>query len=282
MSENYQRQEVKSVSCSALPVAAGGIIVAAGLVAIVLNALSSVAKEAYRAGTAKTPPTDLPKTIKSLGAIKCDTRPIQGGSCILNQVEGIKVSTLLQLSNSQYIVDNSTPIYQKMEALRSASTPVEARNAQASLINEVESSHQKLFVKGLTLACEKASLKAGFLSVNTTASNGLVRVVATDSLGRALVSEINAKSQEPRLVSETVGINDGSCKKIIDVFDKALEEQGVKSAPPRRKFTGGVCELEAVKEFLHRHMMPGKSNRENGIKRSQRLNNQKKQLRQRV
>ena len=103
-----------------------------------------------------------------------------------------------------------------------------------------------------------------------------MRVIATDPAGRTLVTEIvNSRDGEPGLETEVVGVTDGSCNPILDAFDKALEAEGVHSAPPTRKFTGGVCELAAAREFVRKKISQGQSS---GIKASS-SNNDIQQLR---
>lgn len=254
MSENYERREVRSVSSSVLPIAAGGIILAAGLVTTILRSLSTGAREAYRINSSNMPVCKS-NVIKPLTALRRRRTIVQYQKCVLSPTEAVKVSALLTISNSEYLAENTVPIRQKLQALQVANTQAEALNAQKSLTKELEAGHQRIFVKGLTLACAKASVKAGFTSVETQATDELVRVVASDSYGRALVTEINANAvQNPRIVTEVVGINDGSCKQIMDAFDRALEGQGVKSSPPKRKVTGGVCETAAALEFVRRNV----------------------------
>jgi hypothetical protein len=82
------------------------------------------------------------------------------------------------------------------------------------------------------------------------------------------------------MATEVVGISDGSCHAILDGFDRALEAQGVRAGPPRRKYTGGVCQLAAAQEFVRRkvrksspppaqQVQPGE---EQAVRRAQRLN----------
>lgn len=278
MSENYQRRDVRSVSCSVLPVAMFGIILAARVLTPILSSLSKAAREVYRKNAAAASPNQA-KIIKPLTTLRLENSPVQAGSHLLSQAEALKVSTLLAVSRSQCLIENGTEVYQKMEALRVAETPIAAQRAHKDLIGELESGHQRIFLKGLTLACTKAAIKAGFPSIQETSANGLMRIVATDRLGRALVTEIDGVGdREPRITTEVVGISDGSCTQIIDLFHKELEEQGIKSAPPKRKFTGGVCSMAAALEFIQRSVKPQPQNsitnsrNYSGERRIQRLN----------
>ena len=287
MSEYYQRQEVRSVSSSVLPIAAGSVIVAAGLVKVLLNSLSAAAREAHRINSINQPAT-VPHIIRP--GLQRSNPVMEVSRHGLKQTEAIKVSTLLTLTNSSYLTENSSDVHQKLEVLRLASTPLEAKNAAKNLLKEIESSHRRIFLKGLTIACERASVKAGFASVEThPLSTGMIRLVATDVHGRALVTEITAPASEaPKIVTEVVGVSDGTCRQIVDIYDKALEEQGIRSAMPKRKFTGGVCELAAARAFVRTPVRmsvasgrTAKTVKEDSIRRSQQLN-RKSYIRQRT
>jgi hypothetical protein len=198
----------------------------------------------------------------------------------LPATEAIQVSTLLTLATTPYWVEN-TVIRQTLASLQAATSLNAARQAQRNLFQTFEVSHHKVFVQAVKTACANAALKAGFPTLQTMPSiPGTLRLVATDISGRALVTEIHADpGREPSIEAEVVGISDGSCHRILDVFDRALQEQGVRSAPPRRKSTGGVCELAAAKEFVRRKVKrsstcvkPAFQKAKTAARRSQRLN----------
>jgi hypothetical protein len=287
MSETYQRKEVKSVSSAVLPVAVGGIVLAAKLSYKVLSSLSSAAREVYTRKTVDTP-AGRHRAIKSLPAIRTEQTVIRKGERLKDNVDAIKVSVLLSVKQAGYIVENSCTLHEKLEALRKSSTESEAKSASEDLIKALETSHKRVFVKGLTVACKNASIEAGFPTVQTSESSGLVRVVATDAAGRALVTEISSKGADgPEITTEVVGISDGSCRNIMDAFDRALRRQGVESSEPRRKFTGGVCETEAARKFvqsmIRRQNKPCQQterDKKRSLRRTQRLN-QKNYLRTR-
>ncbi len=73
---------------------------------------------------------------------------------------------------------------------------------------------------------------------------------------------------------------DGSCNLILEAFYKALESEGVRAQSPKRKYTGGVCELAAVRDFLARKITRVQTEKikannfapVNDSKRQQRLN----------
>lgn len=169
----------------------------------------------------------------------------------LPEVEATKVETL-QEASAYRVEPSSGALDAPMRSLQQASTPAEARMAQDEVMATLETEHHRLFTERLIGACKRASVEAGFPTVETQVpSDGPVRVVATNEAGHALVSEVEAApGEEPSLATEVVGVRDGSCNEMLDAFDEALEEEGVRAATPRRTFTGGVCELAAAKDFV--------------------------------
>lgn len=273
MSETYTRKQVKCVS--AAPVVAGGAVLAFMLGAAVLKSLSRAAQNAYAGKSAHT--ETKPLHIKSNISL-AEREPLHTETPhALSPVERIKVSALAALDNSGCVVEKTDLLVRKMEALRTADNALSAREAQQALYRVVEEHHEALFVKGLTLACEKASVKAGFAHVETkgTSDGKAVRIIATDGKGRSIVSEVSGRNDHNKqIVSELIGVRDGSCKIIMNRFDLALQEEGVVSLPPERKFTGGVCDTNAALEFIRtaaENLRPGGPVRKSEEARHRRL-----------
>jgi hypothetical protein len=131
------------------------------------------------------------------------------------------------------------------------------------------------------LACQQAAVRVGFDRLETLAGlRGELRLIASDPAGRTLVTEIRTGGNgDVGLETEVVGVSDGSCHEILDAFDRSLEAEGIRSAPSQRKFTGGVCELAAAREFVRRKVKrpttqapPAVKTGREAIRRTQRLN----------
>ncbi len=149
------------------------------------------------------------------------------------------------ISTSQTAIDGHAPVL----ATCNSSVMANASNRRSAL-------------DAIVAACSTASVTAGFaeLELQPLADN-LVRVVALNPAGQALVSEIRVDKDHASVATEVVGVRDGSCVRILDAFDAALEAEGVRSAAPRRKSTGGVAELAGAREFvrkLGRRLQPAK------------------------
>jgi hypothetical protein len=142
--------------------------------------------------------------------------------------------------------------------------------ALETFTRQLETEHQPLVSQSLSLISQQASIAIGFASIQTsTTKNGVNRVIASDDRGRTLVTEIGtAPDGETTIATEVIGMSDPSCGQILDEFSKALEEAGVRSSPPERKSTGGVCETEAAKEFISRQPLKPKTTATNKSKLS--------------
>jgi hypothetical protein len=204
----------------------------------------------------------------------------------LPTAEQMRVSALLSLASGPYIVETSAVLEQPLAALLSAETAAEVGRARKVLAETARTEHQQAFTHGLTHACESAFRKTGFSNLAASLGRrGEIRVVGVDSQGRSLVAEIRqGKNGDPSLEAEVVGVRDGSCHEILDAFEKALIEQGVRHLPPTRKATGGICQLEAAKDFVRRqsdrkaHSEPNTVvHAQDGQRRALRLNQKKVQ-----
>jgi hypothetical protein len=264
MSSKSSRPRVSGVSVDSTEQSSTGTSALSDL----LSGLSEGARAAYRS---------LQEAREEMEQIDCEHRPL---SAIreeqetqasetepaqtqvdedLPAVEATKVETLQEAA--AYQVEDPDGLEAPMRALQQASTPKAARQAKSEVMATLETEHHRLFTQRLVGACTRASEKAGFPNVETeTRPGGVVRVMATNEAGHALVSEVDTSpDEEPSLATEVVGVRDGSCTEMLDAFDEALEEEGVRASTPRRTFTGGVCQLAAAKEFVQRKLRAGAS-----------------------
>jgi hypothetical protein len=157
------------------------------------------------------------------------------------QVTALATANLFRTSSPQIL-------QQGMQVLQSNPNPANLQAFDRQLLT----SHQSLFTQQLVLAAQSAAVKVGFKDVRVTnAPDGTIRAIASDDTGRTLITEIGTSiDRAPTLATEIIGSSDESCHEILDAYDRALEEAGVISDTPERKFTGGICELTAAKEFI--------------------------------
>lgn len=198
----------------------------------------------------------------------------------LPETESIRVAVLASIANTPFYVADAAALQQQSQRLQAAVTKAELHRAEQRLLETLAASHRQVFGDTLALACQRAAVRMGFDQIEVVRLPKEIRVIAADAMGRCLVSEIQAGVQsEPAIATEVVGVLDGSCQKLLDDFDRSLEGEGVRSAPPSRKFTGGVCELVVAREIARDRWKPLSKPRavphcahENAINRARRLN----------
>lgn len=198
----------------------------------------------------------------------------------LSEAESIRAAILGSIANTPFYVADETRFHQQSQQLQAAVTKADLQVAEQRLLETLATGHRQVFADTLALACQRAAVRMGFAQVEVVRLPKEIRVIAEDKQGRCLVSEIHSEAgSDPAVATEVVGVLDGSCQKVLDDFDRSLEEEGVQAAPPNRKFTGGVCELTAAREIARNRWRPLSKPRtephctqEDGIDRARRLN----------
>jgi hypothetical protein len=242
------RPRVRGVSLTG-PAATVALGAGAALATVLVRSLSAAALAAYREGCKAREALECTKTMGSVAEVERRQRAggitPAGRLSALPPTETLKLETALRLRD--YAVgDAAAALSSGVERLSQERSLSEVRRASEELLSAVGERHQTLFLERLTDTCIRASCKAGFASVRTPRKGDVIRVIATNQAGQALVSEISiADEGDVSIATEAVGIRDGSCHDILDRFDAALEAEGVIAGPPRRSSTGGVCQLDA-------------------------------------
>lgn len=260
MSARTSRPQVQSISgtSASSALAVGGVLLAATVIGSLFRSLGS-SGQAARSATPKV--RNSIDTLQPVASLRDERKLRQQQAAAklaadkLPPLQAARLSALESLAATPYLVQDSAALRQAVAAMGNAPSLAELRRAEQSLMTTIEAGHHQLFVQALTLACTEASMKVGFNSVQTMPglTENTMRIIATDMTGRALVTEIHTDpQQEPGIETEVVGVTDGSCNQILDAFDRALEEAGVRAAPPKRKYTGGVCELAAARDYVLR------------------------------
>jgi len=143
-----------------------------------------------------------------------------------------------------------------VDGISSSDAAIEARGQALSACDNTVLGNPRgrmVAVDAIVAACSAASLAAGFPEIELRpVSDKLVRLIALNAASQALVSEVHIDEDGASVATEVVGVRDGSCARILDKFDGALEAAGIRSAAPQRKFTGGIAELAGAKETLRR------------------------------
>ncbi|HAB17537.1 MAG TPA: hypothetical protein PLL77_14380 [Pyrinomonadaceae bacterium] len=163
-------------------------------------------------------------------------------------------------STSLYAVD-SDQFRSRVDDLRNAATIEQVRTAGLALAHAAVQDHHHLVTSGVQMAVQNAAVKIGFGKIealNSPLGNNIIRLAATDAIGRTIVTEMDVRPERDlKIEAEVIGVTDNTCHQILDEFYASLKDEGIEmSTPPRRKPTGGICELAATKAFLAKKLSP--------------------------
>lgn len=163
----------------------------------------------------------------------------------LSSLDAKKASMLNAISKMDFKVTDRRTVSAGLKAVMSAKDEKTLNSEIKVVMNQLESAHTKVFTVNLAKACAAASLKVGFSNVTIKPVNGKLEVIAKNSDGKHLVSEIavNQKTNQVDCNTETIGISDGSCSKIIEQFNGELRKMGVRIGNEKTTFTGGACQM---------------------------------------
>ena len=160
-----------------------------------------------------------------------------------------KSAVVKTISEVAYRVENKAAVTEKVIQLLNSDKQAFKQSVEA-VMNEIQVQHSRVFTKEMVQIVSKASADAGFKTVNVVVKNSIPVISAVDATGRGIVSEIrtDSKTHVHNLVSETIGMVDGTCNDAIQRFGDALNRYGVKYSSANRKWTGGNCWLPNAKE----------------------------------
>ena len=222
-------------------------------------------------GISKLPPAGGVQTMPSLVPLKrvegvkgLHSRMAHAAKTRSEDIDAAKQQMLETLASTPLFVADAASFSGRVEALRNSTTIDDARAAGLALAEAALNGHHRLVTSGVQTAVRNAAVKAGFKTIealNSPLGGNIIRLAATDSQGRSIVTEIDARPERDlKIEAEVVGVADNTCHQILDEFYAALKEEGIQmSSPPRRKPTGGICELAATKAFLAKKLKPRRS-----------------------
>jgi hypothetical protein len=182
------------------------------------------------------------------------TVPVAGHK--LSTLDTAKVAAIATCAATPYKVPASAQVSKCVKQLYAATNDRQVQLAQQQLLQVLETGNQQVLIQSLVGACSRASVTVGFDRVKVDTFQGKTRVVATNFNGQALITEIDTTDRVD-IATEVLGVTDGTCNGILDRFEQALTEEGViRDGAPERKFTGGVVELDAAKDFIRSRVAP--------------------------
>lgn len=253
MSEITDRPRVREVTAGP----AGSIPSAAGvlLAALAAAALSEAVRAVVHACGDSLAPNGPISSIGSPGSLR-SARPSllrRSGALIsaagLPPLESAKAAALAVPLAEPLALADAGRVRVAAERLAAAEDLAAVRAAGAELALELDRQHGEVFQQALVEACSEASRVAGFEQVEVRNDGGLARVQALDGAGHALVSEIRLDAAgAASIATEALGWRGHECRQVLDRFDRALEEGGVRSGAPERRRTYGAACLETARE----------------------------------
>ncbi|MBL0335661.1 MAG: hypothetical protein IPP73_10275 [Chitinophagaceae bacterium] len=160
-----------------------------------------------------------------------------------------KLAVTKTISELSYQVVNKTAVEEKIIQLMNADKKMFKKSVEATM-NEIQAQHSQVFTNELTQIVSKASAEAGYKTVNVIIKNSVSVITSVNGLGQGIISEVRTdnKTKVLDLVSETIGMADGSCNDAMQKFGDALNKYGVKFSNLNCKWTGGNCWLPNAKE----------------------------------
>lgn len=259
MSEVSSRPRVRSVASRAVDTQ---VLSAVAVGTVVSPALLGLARQAFATQPAVQHPRVERLVASPEAALQLAEMRVAAAARVVSGVDRVvaaKAAALLAVSEAPLVVRPAAVISQ-IERLMEAATFEAVQQAEQDLLRAVKAEHSQVVSAALAESCRHASAEAGFAAAETTiGARGVIRVVATDASGRALVSEIQHgdDTHAPRIETEVVGVTDGRCHATLDRFDAAMEAQGVRiDGSPARQWTGGVCELSVARDFIRQKVQP--------------------------
>lgn len=256
MSEVSHRPRILVISdVTTLGVASAGAVLVGATVGVIARGLTAAAQRAYRELCTPAPSVNglVPAcSLKRAPLLPSHQVPYLRGHYGLSGLEAHKVQALLGLHSASF-AGGKLKLEQPLEALCYAADVHQVEEARATVWNTLVAQNDRLLVETIARACVAAAHRVDFDQTRMESTGrGVLRVISQDKHGRYLISEVGATgpSREPSLTTEVVNCSDGSCHELLDEYNKALDNEGVRSEPPQRKPTGGVCESEYARELL--------------------------------
>jgi hypothetical protein len=194
----------------------------------------------------------------------------------LSTVEATKACIIATISKMNFKVEEGKAVRQAIKAITTSQNTNSLNRQIKALMNHLEVTHTRVFTSALARACVKASLSVGFKEVEVKNVLGKLEIIASNSIGQRLVSEIevDAKTGAVNMHTETIGMTDGSCSLVMNQFNHELKKMGVKIGSEKTKFTGGVCQMSYARMIDH-HDKEQKRKKE--LERLRKLNTGQKQ-----
>jgi hypothetical protein len=182
-----------------------------------------------------------------------------------------KATLLATLKRMDLKVKENGLINSSLKTVFEANDMKTLNNGIKAVMHKLEVNHTEVFAENIATVCAIASKNIGFREVEIKSVQGKLEVIASDSQGQRLLSEIclDAKTNQVNANTETIGITDGSCTKVIQSFNEELRKMNIKIGEEKKTFTGGVCQMSYAKII---DKQDRESKRQKELERTRKLN----------
>jgi hypothetical protein len=168
-------------------------------------------------------------------------------------LEKAKVSTLAEIATSNLLIRDAHSVQQGVSAILQAGTVEEVQAQSVVCERAIRQQHQGLLQEACAAVYENSMAQIGFTQIDRiVATAGVIRTIGIDVRGRTLVNEISLRDGEVAAQSEVLGVGDNTCSEVLDDLGSVLDRNGLQSADPSRKSTGGQCHSLAALEYAQK------------------------------
>jgi len=260
MSEITERPrvlEVAAAGASSLPSAAG-VLLGALAVAVLSEAVRAIVRACSDSLASRGPLSTIasPDSVRSARASTARRAEALISTAGLAPLDAAKALALAAPMAEPLVAIDAGGLLSAVEKVATAADLEAVETARLEVVRELDRQHGEAFQGVLLKACSEASRLSGFPQIEVYRSEDLARVQALDGAGHALVSEIRLDAAGAASVAtEALGWRGHECQRVLDRFNRALEEQGVRSNPPKRRSTYGVACLGSSRD-LERRLKP--------------------------
>ncbi|HBG62232.1 MAG TPA: hypothetical protein DDX37_10440 [Candidatus Omnitrophica bacterium] len=167
----------------------------------------------------------------------------------VNPIIARKATLINTLKMMNFRIKEDVSINSSLRAVFEAKDLKTLNTGIKTVMHKLEVSHTEVFAQNIATACSIASKNIGFREVEIKTIQGKLEVIASNSHGQRLLSEISldAKSNQVNANTETIGITDGSCTSIINNFNAELRKMNIKIGEEKKILTGGLCQMSYAK-----------------------------------
>lgn len=173
-----------------------------------------------------------------------------------NQVAGhseqLKIAAIATLVDHQenLLVSKPQLIAESIQNIVAAENETEVYQEVKLAFHEIKLQHTEAFIANITHAVEESAAAVGFKEVQVQMpSDQLVRVVATNTSGQNLIAEI-ANEKQVDIRTELIGFTDGSCDRVVRMFDNEMVSRGISTEYKEQKPTYGVPQIPYAQKLL--------------------------------